>query len=162
GRDNFVREGSLLGAWVAARLGDEAGRDRRLAAAAAALGPADFDRYAAFELVALRTGAAPSITPPEAPRVGTSRAEPLAAGRKLHALECLIRGPKGSPFESPAALFEFVRTKQTELWFDRTCLRLELESVGELPGSPRVSLNVYGATICKDPGFAQFIEGLSW
>src|SRR6185369_15690080 len=83
-------------------------------------------------------------------------------GREMHALECLIRGPKGSPFESPAALFEFVRQQQTDLWFDRTCLRLELESVGGLPGAARIHLNVFAATICKDPTFARFLDELAW
>jgi len=83
-------------------------------------------------------------------------------GNRVHSLECLIRGPKGSPFESPAALFEFVRAQETDVWFDRTCLKLQLESVGALPGNPRISLNAYGTTLCKDPAFASFVTDLAW
>jgi len=83
-------------------------------------------------------------------------------GRRLHALECLIRGPVGTRLESPAALFEFVRSNETDYYFDRTCVKLALETAGALPGDPRVSLNVYGKTLIKDPDFATFVEGLSW
>src|SRR5258706_1318196 len=80
----------------------------------------------------------------------------------LHALECLIRGPKGSDLEMPAALFELVRTYKSEARFDVACLEVQLEKVSPLPGEPRISLNIHAATLCGDPGFPRFLDGLAW
>jgi EAL domain-containing protein (putative c-di-GMP-specific phosphodiesterase class I) len=84
------------------------------------------------------------------------------AGARLHALECLIRGPKGSKLESPADLFEFVRSQNTQVRFDSTCLELQLQHMGQLPGDPRISLNVHAATLCEDAAFAGALETVAW
>jgi EAL domain-containing protein (putative c-di-GMP-specific phosphodiesterase class I) len=80
----------------------------------------------------------------------------------LHALECLIRGPKGSDLETPAALFELVKTYKSEARFDIACLELQIEKVSPLPGEPRISLNIHAATLCADPGFPRFLDHLAW
>ncbi len=82
--------------------------------------------------------------------VGTSRPQ-------LFALECLIRGPKGSNVERPNILFEYVRRKRAEAAVDRACIATALADAADLPGSPRLSLNVHASTLGRDPGFLAFL-----
>ena len=88
--------------------------------------------------------------------------ERKAGGFALHAAECLIRGPKGSPLESPAELFAFVRAQKNEARFDATCLEKALEAAGALPASLRVSVNVHASTLCEDDDFAAYVDNLAW
>jgi EAL domain-containing protein (putative c-di-GMP-specific phosphodiesterase class I) len=82
--------------------------------------------------------------------------------RRLHAAECLIRGPKGSALENPSELFQLVRQTRSEVRFDQACLELTLEAVSALPGEFPIAVNVYAATLCKDPDFARFLDSLAW
>jgi len=82
--------------------------------------------------------------------VGTSQPQ-------LFALECLIRGPKGSNAERPNILFEYVRRKRAEAVVDRACIATALADAGLLPGDPRLSLNVHASTLGRDPGFHAFL-----
>jgi len=82
--------------------------------------------------------------------VGTSRP-------RLFALECLIRGPKGSNAERPNILFEYVKRKRAEAAVDRACIATALADAGLLPGTPRLSLNVHASTLGRDPGFPAFL-----
>lgn len=75
----------------------------------------------------------------------------------LHALECLIRGPKGTNAEHPAVLFEYVRRKRAEAAVDRACVRTALEAAGRLPGHARISVNVHASTLGRDSGFPAFL-----
>src|ERR1051325_4047429 len=43
----------------------------------------------------------------------------------LHALECLVRGPKGTNLEPANVLFEYARRKHAEGLVDRACVRSE-------------------------------------
>jgi EAL domain-containing protein (putative c-di-GMP-specific phosphodiesterase class I) len=78
---------------------------------------------------------------------------------RLFALECLIRGPRGTNVERPHVLFEYVRRKQAESAADRACVATALAEAGKLPGLPRLSLNVHAATLDRDPGFRAFLLG---
>jgi len=75
----------------------------------------------------------------------------------LFALECLIRGPRGTNAERPAVLFEYVRRKRAEAVVDRACVATALADAGHLPGAPRLSLNVHASTLGRDPGFPDFL-----
>jgi EAL domain-containing protein (putative c-di-GMP-specific phosphodiesterase class I) len=76
---------------------------------------------------------------------------------RLFALECLIRGPKGSNAERPNILFEYVRRKRAEAAVDRACIATALAAARDLPGDPRLSLNVHASTLGRDPGFHAFL-----
>jgi EAL domain-containing protein (putative c-di-GMP-specific phosphodiesterase class I) len=76
---------------------------------------------------------------------------------KLFALECLIRGPRGTNAERPSVLFEYVRRKQSEAAVDRACVATALAEARLLPGQPRLSLNVHASTLGRDPGFRAYL-----
>jgi EAL domain-containing protein (putative c-di-GMP-specific phosphodiesterase class I) len=82
--------------------------------------------------------------------VGTARPH-------LFALECLIRGPRGTNAERPNVLFEYVRRKRAEAAVDRACVATALADASHLPGEPRLSLNVHASTLGRDPGFPDFL-----
>lgn len=82
----------------------------------------------------------------------------VGAGRtKLHGLECLIRGPKGTNAERPAVLFEYVRRKRAEAAIDRACVGTVLLEATELPAAPTLNLNVHASTLGRDVGFPAFL-----
>ena len=72
-------------------------------------------------------------------------------GSSLHALEALMRGPKGTNFEHAGVLFEYVRRRHEEALIDRACFTAALEAAASLPLSPRISINVHASTLAKDP-----------
>jgi EAL domain-containing protein (putative c-di-GMP-specific phosphodiesterase class I) len=80
-----------------------------------------------------------------------------AAHPRLFALECLIRGPRGTNAERPEVLFDYIRRKQAEYAVDRACVATALAEAGRLPGEPRLSLNAHAATLDRDPGFRAFL-----
>jgi EAL domain-containing protein (putative c-di-GMP-specific phosphodiesterase class I) len=75
----------------------------------------------------------------------------------LFALECLIRGPRGTNAERLSVLFEYVRRKRAEAVVDRVCVATALADAGHLPGEPRLSLNVHASTLGRDAGFPSFL-----
>jgi EAL domain-containing protein (putative c-di-GMP-specific phosphodiesterase class I) len=83
--------------------------------------------------------------------------EVCATSPRLFALECLIRGPRGTNAERADLLFEYVRRKRAEAAVDRACVAAALADAGQLPGEPRLSLNVHAATLGRDPGFRAFL-----
>jgi EAL domain-containing protein (putative c-di-GMP-specific phosphodiesterase class I) len=80
-----------------------------------------------------------------------------ASRPQLFALECLIRGPRGSNVERPNVLFEYVRRKRAEAAVDRACIATALADAADLPGDPRLSLNVHASTLGRDPSFQAFL-----
>jgi len=81
------------------------------------------------------------------------------SSRTLHALECLIRGPKGTNMEDPDVLLEYVRRKREESLFDRVCISTALAESQGLPGTPRLCLNVHASTLGRDRDFVAFLSG---
>jgi EAL domain-containing protein (putative c-di-GMP-specific phosphodiesterase class I) len=79
------------------------------------------------------------------------------AGR-FHAVECLTRGPRGTLFESPNVLFDYVRRKRAEVLVEREVIRLIFDSVQELPTDVRVSINVHASTLGRDGDFAAALQ----
>jgi EAL domain-containing protein (putative c-di-GMP-specific phosphodiesterase class I) len=80
------------------------------------------------------------------------------AHRRLHALECLIRGPKGTNMEDPDVLLEYVRRKREESLLDRVCVATALAAAAELPGGPHLCLNVHASTLGRDHEFVTFLS----
>lgn len=85
----------------------------------------------------------------------------VSQGRKLHSLECLTRGPKGTSLERPDILFAYVRRKRAEIVVDRTCTRMMLHAVSALPYQPCFSVNVHASTLARDPGFVGYLKELA-
>ena len=72
---------------------------------------------------------------------------------RLHALEALTRGPKGTALESADALFDYVRRKGHEQLVDRVCIDNALEAAAAFPATTRLTLNVHLATLVRSSGF---------
>jgi EAL domain-containing protein (putative c-di-GMP-specific phosphodiesterase class I) len=83
--------------------------------------------------------------------------EVSASRPRLFALECLVRGPRGTNAERPAVLFDYVRRKHAESLVDRACVAAALAEARKLPGLPRLSVNVHAATLERDPGFRAYL-----
>ena len=84
--------------------------------------------------------------------------EILPQGVRLHELEGLVRGPKGTHVESAEVLFEYVRRKGKEIAVDRACVEAILKAARQLPGSPRIGINVTASTLGNDPQFPYFLR----
>jgi EAL domain-containing protein (putative c-di-GMP-specific phosphodiesterase class I) len=76
---------------------------------------------------------------------------------RLYALECLSRGPTGTNLESPDVLFDYARRKHAEERVDRACVTTALRSARNLPGAPRLSINVHATTLGRDHEFVSFL-----
>jgi EAL domain-containing protein (putative c-di-GMP-specific phosphodiesterase class I) len=76
---------------------------------------------------------------------------------RLHGVECLMRGPRGTNLESAEILFDYVRRKREESLVDRACVRTAFAAVRELPGLSRFSVNVHASTLGRDRGFVAYL-----
>jgi EAL domain-containing protein (putative c-di-GMP-specific phosphodiesterase class I) len=72
---------------------------------------------------------------------------------RIHYLEALIRGPRGSSVESPNVLFEYARRKNRAAEVDRACVRTVLAAAAALPPHLKIGLNLHAATLALDPEF---------
>jgi EAL domain-containing protein (putative c-di-GMP-specific phosphodiesterase class I) len=85
------------------------------------------------------------------------RTGPDGGTHELHALECLIRGPRGTNLEQAPVLFEYVRRKREEIAVDRACAAAALATASRFNGDPRLSINAHATTLARDPHFAGFL-----
>ncbi|HKS21440.1 MAG TPA: EAL domain-containing protein [Thermoanaerobaculia bacterium] len=76
---------------------------------------------------------------------------------QLYGYECLSRGPRGTNFESPDVLFDYVRLKRQEIVIDRACIAAALRNLPHLDNGVRVSINVHASTLGRDPSFTEFL-----
>lgn len=76
---------------------------------------------------------------------------------ELYGFECLTRGPRGTNFESPDVLFDYVRLKRQEIVVDRACIAAGLRNLPHLDGEVRISINVHASTLGRDPSFTEFL-----
>lgn len=76
---------------------------------------------------------------------------------ELYGFECLSRGPKGTNFELPDVLFDYVRLKRQEIVVDRACIAAALRGLPNLSGDVRISINVHASTLGRDPSFTEFL-----
>lgn len=81
--------------------------------------------------------------------------------RRVHAFECLTRGPSDTNFRSADVLFEYARRKGAEGILDRACAAQALVVASEaLPGAD-VAINIHASTLGRDTGFARDFEQLA-
>jgi len=76
---------------------------------------------------------------------------------RLHALEALVRGPRGTNMARADVMFEYLRRKGEEQRFDRVCVQLALTAAGDLPGTPTLTINVHASTLSRDLGFPAYL-----
>jgi EAL domain-containing protein (putative c-di-GMP-specific phosphodiesterase class I) len=74
---------------------------------------------------------------------------------QLHSVEGLIRGPRGTPFESALVLFDYVRRKRAERPVDHSCLAAICAEAAHLPTDLGINVNVHAATLGQSPGFVE-------
>ncbi|HEV2719408.1 MAG TPA: EAL domain-containing protein [Thermoanaerobaculia bacterium] len=94
------------------------------------------------------------ITPVYQPIYAVSDGPPHRYG-----YECLSRGPRGTNFESPDVLFDYVRLKRQEIVVDRACIAAALRQLPHLEDGVRISINVHASTLGRDPTFTEFLAG---
>jgi len=73
-------------------------------------------------------------------------------------VECLTRGPAGTPFERADVLFAYARHKHAESLVDRQCMALSLGAVAGFPEHIRISVNVHASTLGRDASFADWLS----
>ena len=77
------------------------------------------------------------------------------AGRAgVHGYEALTRGPEGTPYESPARLFELARREGRETVLDLACAHAAFGAAAGLPSPMRLFVNVQISSLVRDPEFA--------
>jgi len=76
-------------------------------------------------------------------------------------VECLSRGPRGTPFESPAVLFDYARRKVAECDVDRVAVATALASAQSLPRDLGIAVNVHASTLGRDTKFVDFLVGVA-
>ena len=79
---------------------------------------------------------------------------------RVHSLEALIRGPRGTNFERADLLFDYVRRKKAEAAMDRGCLAAICKAAAGLSHQFRLNVNVHAATLAQTPRFTDFIRDL--
>lgn len=80
---------------------------------------------------------------------------------RVHAFECLSRGPAGTNFYSADILFEYARRKGAEAILDRACASQALVTAARVLPQADLAINVHASTLGRDPGFAHDLEQLA-
>jgi EAL domain-containing protein (putative c-di-GMP-specific phosphodiesterase class I) len=78
--------------------------------------------------------------------------------RRVHSVEALIRGPRGTHFERADILFDYVRRKKEEAAVDQSCLTAICDAAKGLPSEVRINVNVHAATMGHNSGFVDFFR----
>lgn len=76
----------------------------------------------------------------------------------LHSVEGLIRGPRGTHFESALLLFDYVRRKGEEKAVDHSCLDAICAESVHLPPDLRINVNVHAKTLGQNAGFVESFQ----
>ena len=88
--------------------------------------------------------------------------QPVIEGKwskvKLHSMEGLTRGPKGTNLERPDILFEYARRKGIEDLLDRLCFSAILGCVHGLANYPPIHVNLHASSLVKDVRFPEFLS----
>jgi len=83
---------------------------------------------------------------------------PGGRGRsRLRGLECLSRGPVGTPYRSADSLFGEARRRGQVSALDRFCLVSALDAAGPLPDGVDLFLNLHVSTLEADPDLVELI-----
>jgi EAL domain-containing protein (putative c-di-GMP-specific phosphodiesterase class I) len=76
---------------------------------------------------------------------------------RVHSVEGLTRGPRGTELESAGRLFEHVREWGIEASVDRLCTAAVLAAAARLPQWLPLSLNVHASTLSRDTDFGEIL-----
>jgi len=91
----------------------------------------------------------------------TTRFQPIVSlagnGCPVPSLECLTRGPAGTHFESPDALFGAARRDGLIPHLDRACISAALDAAAGHALPQHLFLNVHPETLQVDPLFSAFL-----
>jgi EAL domain-containing protein (putative c-di-GMP-specific phosphodiesterase class I) len=82
------------------------------------------------------------------------------AENRIHSVEALIRGPRGTHFESALVLFDYVRRKRAERLVDHSCLAAICAEAVHLPPDFQINVNVHAATLGQHAGFVESFRRL--
>ena len=77
--------------------------------------------------------------------------------RKLVGVECLSRGPVGTPFHRADALFAYARHKRAEHIVDQHCISVALKAASAIPAHIGVALNVHASTLGRCADFCDWL-----
>jgi EAL domain-containing protein (putative c-di-GMP-specific phosphodiesterase class I) len=102
-------------------------------------------------------GAHARLTMTFQPILAVTRQPPAAL-----AMEALARGPAGTPYECPAALFAAARQAGTVEQLDRLCVQQALADAALAGAGLPLFLNVHPATLRDDLGFPSFLVASAW
>jgi EAL domain-containing protein (putative c-di-GMP-specific phosphodiesterase class I) len=81
-----------------------------------------------------------------------------AGQRRVHALECLTRGPRGTNMEQAGVLFEYARRKHAEVAVDLACIELALASAEELENGMDLAVNIHAATLASSSALPAYLR----
>jgi EAL domain-containing protein (putative c-di-GMP-specific phosphodiesterase class I) len=79
------------------------------------------------------------------------------SGWAIHALECLSRGPEGTPFEDAAAMFAASRDAKLHSALDYACVDVALETVARECITHDLFINVNATTLVSGSSFPTFL-----
>jgi EAL domain-containing protein (putative c-di-GMP-specific phosphodiesterase class I) len=75
----------------------------------------------------------------------------------LAGLECLSRGPGGTPFQRADVIFAYARYKRAEHILDKHCISVALKSAAANPTTLRLALNVHASTLGRSSDFCDWL-----
>ena len=75
----------------------------------------------------------------------------------LAGVECLTRGPGGTPFQRADALFAYARRKRAEHLVDQHCISAALNAASAIPAPIRLNLNVHASTLGRTADFCGWL-----
>ena len=70
--------------------------------------------------------------------------------KKIHAIECLARGPAGTNMERTNILFEYARRKGIETQIDRKCIFIAMRDSKNIKTKFPININVHASMISKN------------
>jgi CheY-like chemotaxis protein len=76
---------------------------------------------------------------------------------KLAGVECLSRGPVGTPFRRADALFAYARHKRAEHIIDQHCISIALKAASAIPAKIHLALNVHASTLGRCADFCDWL-----
>jgi len=80
---------------------------------------------------------------------------------EIHYLECLIRGPKGTPLEAPDRMFAEARENRRTGELDRACITSIMKAAQPLPSEAPIAINVHASTLALDADMPAFVDRLA-
>ena len=78
---------------------------------------------------------------------------------RLHSVEALVRGPRGTSLEKAEILFGYVRGRHEESRVDRACVTAICAAASDIPGQTPFSINVHAVTLAGDRTFLDHLLG---